>query len=148
MTRLDDIFKNWIKCYCISVHQIESYVQINGGPLTQLSAQQITSCTPNPLKCGGTGGCMVGLLSILILYLFWPIHHLKYSKNCTKPMLFFLFKKVNIFKRFNEFELIFLYVPTVYCFLYCWIFPNYLNYFETKDSPFDLRSVFSFIVSF
>ena len=25
--------------------------------MTELSSQQLTSCTPNPLKCGGTGGC-------------------------------------------------------------------------------------------
>ena len=26
-------------------------------PVEELSAQHITSCTPNPLKCGGNGGC-------------------------------------------------------------------------------------------
>ena len=36
---------------------IESYVQIATGHLPILSPQQITSCTPNPLHCGGTGGC-------------------------------------------------------------------------------------------
>merc|ERR1712002_295102 len=29
-----------------------------GGYKRMLSSQQVTSCTPNPLKCGGTGGCM------------------------------------------------------------------------------------------
>merc|ERR1712213_109901 len=27
------------------------------GDLVELSTQQMTSCTPNPLTCGGTGGC-------------------------------------------------------------------------------------------
>merc|ERR1712121_526496 len=36
---------------------VESYVQINTGVLPILSTQQVTSCTPNPLHCGGTGGC-------------------------------------------------------------------------------------------
>nr|AKO90284.1 cathepsin O [Tigriopus japonicus] len=40
-----------------SVESIESYVAINNGTLMELSAQQITSCTPNELQCGGTGGC-------------------------------------------------------------------------------------------
>jgi cathepsin L len=32
-------------------------VQINTGTLPDLSTQQVTSCTPNPTHCGGTGGC-------------------------------------------------------------------------------------------
>merc|ERR1712061_540236 len=36
---------------------IESHMQIATGSLPTLSTQQVTSCTPNPLKCGGTGGC-------------------------------------------------------------------------------------------
>merc|ERR1719174_3195661 len=38
---------------------IESYLQINSGnsAVEELSAQHITSCTPNELSCGGTGGC-------------------------------------------------------------------------------------------
>jgi len=36
---------------------IESHMQIATGSLPKLSTQQVTSCTPNPLKCGGTGGC-------------------------------------------------------------------------------------------
>jgi cathepsin L len=36
---------------------IESHVQIATSTLPVLSTQQVTSCTPNPLKCGGTGGC-------------------------------------------------------------------------------------------
>jgi len=37
---------------------IESHIQISTGSLPILSSQQVTSCTPNPLHCGGTGGCM------------------------------------------------------------------------------------------
>jgi len=37
--------------------QIESYAAINNVTLTKLSAQEVTTCTPNPLHCGGTGGC-------------------------------------------------------------------------------------------
>merc|ERR1712141_550736 len=33
-------------------------LQINSGKaVEELSAQHITSCTPNPLQCGGSGGC-------------------------------------------------------------------------------------------
>ena len=28
-----------------------------GGPLLELSPQQLVSCAPNPDDCGGTGGC-------------------------------------------------------------------------------------------
>ena len=44
----------------ISVHSIESYLQLSTNGTRQveeLSAQQLTSCVPNPLKCGGNGGC-------------------------------------------------------------------------------------------
>jgi len=41
-----------------TTEQIESYTAIATGELVELSAQQVTSCTPNPLTCGGTGGCM------------------------------------------------------------------------------------------
>jgi len=37
--------------------QIESYAAMNNVSLTKLSDQEVTTCTPNPLKCGGTGGC-------------------------------------------------------------------------------------------
>merc|ERR1739844_195955 len=38
---------------------IESYLQIESGNsvVEELSAQHITSCTPNELSCGGSGGC-------------------------------------------------------------------------------------------
>jgi len=36
---------------------IESNIAIKTGTLLSLSPQQITSCTPNPRECGGSGGC-------------------------------------------------------------------------------------------
>lgn len=44
----------WAVC---STEQIESYVAIASGSLLNLSSQQITSCAPNAVNCGGTGGC-------------------------------------------------------------------------------------------
>lgn len=35
----------------------ESHAALATGKLVTLSPQQITSCAPNPHKCGGTGGC-------------------------------------------------------------------------------------------
>merc|ERR1712055_934266 len=40
-----------------TVENIESYAAINNVSLTKLSAQEVTTCTPNPMHCGGTGGC-------------------------------------------------------------------------------------------
>merc|ERR1712004_464800 len=40
-----------------TVETIESYAAINNVSLTKLSTQEVTTCTPNPLHCGGTGGC-------------------------------------------------------------------------------------------
>merc|ERR1711934_807102 len=40
-----------------TIEAIESYAAINNVTLQELSAQEVTSCTPNPLHCGGTGGC-------------------------------------------------------------------------------------------
>merc|ERR1711937_200367 len=46
----------WAFC---TTEMIESYAGIAmNGSTPILSSQQVTSCTPNPLKCGGTGGCM------------------------------------------------------------------------------------------
>jgi len=36
---------------------LESYWALSTGQLVSLSEQQILDCTPNPKKCGGTGGC-------------------------------------------------------------------------------------------
>jgi cathepsin L len=40
-----------------ATEEIESVVAQNTGKLLQLSPQNVVSCTPNPDKCGGTGGC-------------------------------------------------------------------------------------------
>ena len=36
---------------------MESHVAIATGTLFQLAPQELVSCMPNPLECGGTGGC-------------------------------------------------------------------------------------------
>ena len=42
--------------FFLTVEIIESYLQINSQqPIEELSAQHITSCTPNELQCGGNG---------------------------------------------------------------------------------------------
>ena len=42
--------------FFFTVEIIESYLQINSQqPIEELSAQHITSCTPNELQCGGNG---------------------------------------------------------------------------------------------
>jgi len=40
-----------------TTEQIESYAALANISLTKLSTQEVTTCTPNPLHCGGTGGC-------------------------------------------------------------------------------------------
>jgi len=45
----------WAFC---TTEMIESYAGLASGTTPELSSQQVTSCTPNPLSCGGTGGCM------------------------------------------------------------------------------------------
>lgn len=37
---------------------LESAIAIASGQLFEASRQKLTSCTPNPLHCGGDGGCM------------------------------------------------------------------------------------------
>jgi len=41
-----------------TTEQIESYAAINNMTLMKLSAQEVTSCSPNTLHCGGRGGCV------------------------------------------------------------------------------------------
>jgi len=41
-----------------TVAQIESYTALAGDGLPDLSVEQITACAPNPLTCGGSGGCL------------------------------------------------------------------------------------------
>lgn len=40
-----------------TLEQIESYAMLNNISVDPLSAQEITSCAPNTLHCGGSGGC-------------------------------------------------------------------------------------------
>merc|ERR1712142_666645 len=55
----------WAFC---TTEMIESYAGIAmNGSTPVLSSQQVTSCPPNPLKCGGTGGCMGSIPQLAIL---------------------------------------------------------------------------------
>merc|ERR1711935_1093844 len=49
---------------------IESYLQIESGNsvVEELSAQHITSCTPNELTCGGSGGCQGSIPQLGMVY--------------------------------------------------------------------------------
>lgn len=47
-----------------SVETMESAFALATGRLEELSEQQILDCTPNPLECGGTGGCGGGTPSL------------------------------------------------------------------------------------
>merc|ERR1712002_82859 len=52
-----------------TVETLESYVQIaSGNSVEELSAQHITSCTPNELKCGGSGGCQGSIPQLGFVY--------------------------------------------------------------------------------
>jgi len=45
-------------CWAFSATEtLESALAKAGGPLLELSPQEIVSCAPNPDHCGGTGGC-------------------------------------------------------------------------------------------
>lgn len=48
---------------------VESHVAIATGTLETLSAQQLVSCAPNPLECGGTGGCYGSIPEVGFSYL-------------------------------------------------------------------------------
>lgn len=47
---------------------VESYAYLTNQTLVQLSTQQVTSCTPNELMCGGLGGCMGNIVQYGLLY--------------------------------------------------------------------------------
>jgi cathepsin L len=53
-----------------TIESIESYLQIESGnsAVEELSAQHITSCTPNPLECGGSGGCKGSIPQLGFVY--------------------------------------------------------------------------------
>jgi cathepsin L len=45
-------------CWAFSASAVlESHIAIQTGKLLNLSEQQMVDCTPNPHKCGGSGGC-------------------------------------------------------------------------------------------
>lgn len=45
-------------CWAIATSNVlEAHAQIHTGKVRSFSAQQIVSCTPNPKRCGGDGGC-------------------------------------------------------------------------------------------
>merc|ERR1719283_594995 len=53
-----------------TTEQIESYAQISsGGAVKELSAQQVTSCAPNDVQCGGSGGCYGSVTQLGFNYL-------------------------------------------------------------------------------
>jgi len=56
----------WAFC---TTEMIESYAGIATGSTPELSSQQVTSCTPNPLSCGGTGGCMGSIAQLGYTYI-------------------------------------------------------------------------------
>ena len=47
-----------------------SYAKLSdpAHPLVELSPQHLVSCTPNPLQCGGTGGCMGSVCPLAFTY--------------------------------------------------------------------------------
>ena len=53
-----------------TAQQVESYLKLAHphNCLCPLSAQSLTSCTPNPLQCGGTGGCAGSLVQLAFLH--------------------------------------------------------------------------------
>jgi len=52
-----------------TTEMIESYTQINSGKLVELSTQQVTSCTPNTVNCGGHGGCQGSIAQLGFNYI-------------------------------------------------------------------------------
>ena len=52
-----------------SALQVESYAALGGAGLEALSYQQATACAPNPLVCGGGGGCLGSVEQLAYSYL-------------------------------------------------------------------------------
>jgi len=52
-----------------TTEMVESYAAIATGSLLELSTQQVTSCSPNPLNCGGVGGCRGSIAQLGFSYL-------------------------------------------------------------------------------
>jgi len=51
-----------------STATLESHLAIATGSLEVLSPQQLVSCAPNPLHCGGTGGCFGSVPQVAFEY--------------------------------------------------------------------------------
>lgn len=71
-----------------TVEMLESYLKLEEeGELKELSAQQVTSCVPNPLNCGGGGGCggSVPILGFTYAQLFGVVeeHEYPYTSGTT-----------------------------------------------------------------
>jgi len=64
-----------------SVATIESHAAISSGSLKTLSTQQLVSCIPNPLVCGGAGGCAGAIPEMAFTYvqLYGITSEYKYS---------------------------------------------------------------------
>jgi cathepsin L len=45
---------------------LESHIAIQTGTLLELSVQELVSCVPNPLHCGGNGGCTGSTVEIAL----------------------------------------------------------------------------------
>jgi cathepsin L len=53
-----------------TVATVESYVAMaEGGTLMEMSTQQVTSCSPNELQCGGLGGCQGSISGLAFTYM-------------------------------------------------------------------------------
>jgi len=48
---------------------VESHLAIASGSLEVLAPQQLVSCAPNPLHCGGTGGCVGSVAEVGFEYI-------------------------------------------------------------------------------
>merc|ERR1712212_891513 len=62
-----------------TTEMVESYAAIATGSLLELSTQQVTSCSPNPLNCGGVGGCRGSIAQLGFSYLQLFGHSLEES---------------------------------------------------------------------
>merc|ERR1719427_2169511 len=59
-----------VSCWAFATTElVESYAALATGSLLELSAQQVTSCSPNPVNCGGVGGCRGSIAQLGYSYL-------------------------------------------------------------------------------
>ena len=69
-----------------AIETLESHWALATGRLFDLSVQQVTSCSPNPRHCGGTGGCGGSIAELAYEYLItspsteeWQYPYTSYS---------------------------------------------------------------------